>query len=248
VTGPVRAGAAALAKLAELLVFPSSCRLCGSLLDRPGERIVCRECLDRIRPRRGPACPVCGRFFEGGTEPHLCRRCLADRPAFAAHRSCGAYGGPLKDVILLFKYRRCAPLAVPLARFAEAALGTVAALWDGADGLVAVPLHRARRRERGFNQSRLLARELARARGLEVVSGSLVKLRNAPPQAGLRAADRERNVVGAYAVRRAERVRGKVLVLVDDVTTTGATLRECARVLVEAGAKEVRAISLAQAP
>jgi ComF family protein len=247
VTGPVRAGAAALAKIAELLIFPSSCRLCAALLDRPGERVICRDCLERLSPRRGPACPVCGRFFEGEAEAHLCRRCLADRPAFAVHRSCAAYGGPLKDVILLFKYRRYAPLAVPLARFAEDALGGEAALWDGADGLVPVPLHRARRRERGFNQSRLLARELGRRRGIAVLRGALVKIRQAPPQAGLRAADREKNVVGAYAVKRREKVRGRVLVLVDDVATTGATLRECARVLVEAGAKEVRAVTLAQA-
>lgn len=246
-TGPLRAGAQALAKLAELLFFPSSCRLCAALLDRPGERIVCRDCLGRLAPRGGPVCPVCGRFFEGDAEPHLCRRCLADRPGFSVHRSCAAYGGPLKDLILLFKYRRYAPLAVPLARFAEAAVGGETALWDGADGLVAVPLHRARRRERGFNQSGLLARELGRRRGLEVVKGSLVKLRQAPPQAGLRAADRERNVVGAYGVKRPEKVRGRVLVLVDDVTTTGATLRECAQVLLEAGAKDVRAVTLAQA-
>ncbi|HPW17381.1 MAG TPA: ComF family protein [Candidatus Aminicenantes bacterium] len=246
-TGPVRAGARALAKLAELLVFPSSCRLCGALLERPGERIVCRDCLGRLSPRRGPACPACGRFFEGEAGDRLCGRCLAGRPAFSAHRSCAAYGGPLKDVILLFKYRRCAPLAVPLARFAEAALGGEAALWEGADALVPVPLHRARRRERGFNQALLLARELGRRRGLEVLRGSLVKVRNVAAQAGLRAAERERNVVGAYAVRRREKVRGRVLVLVDDVTTTGATLRECARALAEAGAKDVRALTLAQA-
>ena len=246
-TGPVRAGASALAKLIELLVFPSSCRLCSSLLDRPGERIVCTECLARLVPRRGPVCPVCGRFFEGEAGAHLCGRCLADRPAFSVHRSCGAYGGTLREIILLFKYRRYAPLAGPLARFAEAALSGEAALWDGAELLVPVPLHRARKRERGFNQSVLLARELGKARGVETVKGPLVKVRNVPAQAGLRAADRERNVVGAYAVRRPERVRGKIVVIVDDVTTTGATIRECARVLVEAGAKEVRALTLAQA-
>ncbi|HSA95018.1 MAG TPA: ComF family protein [Acidobacteriota bacterium] len=246
-TGRVRAGASALAKLAELLVFPSSCRLCAALLDRPGERIVCGDCLARLAPRRGPVCPVCGRFFEGEAGEHLCKRCLADRPAFSAHRSCGAYGGALKEVILLFKYRRYAPLAGPLVRFAESSLGQEAAIWDGAEILVPVPLHRARKRERGFNQSLLLARKMAGPRGLGTLKGSLVKVRNVPAQAGLRAADRERNAVGAYALKRPERVRGKVIVLVDDVTTTGATIRECARVLVEAGAKDVRAITLAQA-
>ncbi len=246
-TGPLRTRAASLAKLLELLVFPSSCRLCRALLDEPGERIVCRECLGRLAPRRGPVCPVCGRFLEGSGGDHLCAACLEARPPYSLHRSCGPYGGVLKEVILLFKYRRCAPLSAPLARFAEDSLGAETGLWEGADFLVPVPLHRARRRDRGFNQSRLLARDLAGSLKLQVLGGSLVKVRNVPAQAGLRAADRERNVVGAYAARRPEKVRGRVLVLVDDVTTTGATLRECARELMEAGAGEVRAITLAQA-
>jgi competence protein ComFC len=247
VTRPLRARAASLAKLVELLVFPSFCRLCKEPLEEPGERIVCGSCLSRLAPRSGPACPRCGRFHEGEAESHLCARCLDSLPAFSMQRSCGAYGGALKDIILLFKYRKYAPLSRPLARYAESCLAADARLWEGADGLVPVPLHPARRRERGFNQARLLARDLAKLRGMRVFRGSLVKTRNAPAQAGLRAADRERNVRRAYAVRRPDRVRGKTLILVDDVTTTGATLRECARVLVEAGAKEVRAITLAQA-
>jgi ComF family protein len=247
VTGGLRARAEALGKLVELLVFPSVCRLCGSILDQPGERIVCRDCLGRLVPRRGPVCPVCGRFLDGAGEAHPCGRCVESRPAFSFHRSCGAYAGTLRDVVLLFKYRRCAPLSGPLARFAEDALASEPSLWEGADALVPVPLHRARRRDRGFNQSRLLARDLAKARGMSVLGGALVKTRNAPPQAGLGAAERERNVVAAYAVKRPDRIKGKTLVVVDDVTTTGATLRECARVLMDAGAKEVRAITLAQA-
>jgi ComF family protein len=247
VTGALRARAETLAKLVELLVFPSACRLCAAVLDEPGERIVCRDCLGRLVPRQGSVCPVCGRFLDSAGEDHACGRCLEARPAFSLHRSCGAYAGTLKDVVLLFKYRRCAPLSGPLARFAEAALASEPRLWEGADFLVPVPLHRTRRRDRGFNQSRLLARDLAKPRGLKVLGGALIKSRNAPPQAGLRAAERERNVVDAYAVRRPDRVKGRTLILVDDVTTTGATLRECARVLMDAGAKEVRAVTLAQA-
>jgi ComF family protein len=246
-TGSLRARASSLAKLVELLVFPSACRLCAAILERSGERIVCRGCLDRMSARRGALCPVCGRFLDGGDEDHLCGRCLADRPTFSIHRSCGSYGGVLKDVILLFKYRKCAPLSGPLALFAELSLGGEPRLWGGADRLVPVPLHRARRRDRGFNQSRLLARDIGRRRGIGVLESTLVKGRNVPAQAGLRAVARERNVVGAYSVRRPDRVQGKVLILVDDVTTTGATIRECAKVLMDAGAKEVRAITLAQA-
>lgn len=246
-TPTLRARAAGLARLVELLVFPSFCRLCREPLERPGERIVCGDCLARLAPRRGPVCPRCGRFLHGGSEDHLCARCLDRDPRYACHRSCGVYGGTLKDVILLFKYRRCAPLSRPLAAFAEACLGGDEALWRDADALVPVPLHPSRRRDRGFNQARLLARGLAAGRGLAVLDGALIKTRNAPAQAGLRAADRERNVRRAYAVKRPDLVRGRVLVLVDDVTTTGATLRECAGVLMDAGAKEVRAVTLAQA-
>lgn len=246
-TGSFRARAAALAKLVELLLYPSFCRLCSEPLDEPGERVVCRACLGRLEARGGPACSVCGRFFEGAGGDHVCARCLDMPPAFSLHRSCGAYGGALKDVILLFKYRKYAPLSRPLAAFAFECTGGEPALWGGADLLVPVPLHPARRRERGFNQSRLLARDLAGLRGSRVLEGCLVKTRNVPPQAGLRAGERETNVKGAYEVKRARRVAGKTLILVDDVSTTGATVRECARVLVEAGAKEVRVLTLARA-
>ncbi len=246
-TGRLRAGASALAKLAELLLFPSFCRLCREPLDRPGERVVCGDCLARISPRTAAECSRCGRFLDTPAGEPVCARCLRKEPPYSVHRSCGAYGGTLKDVILLFKYRRYAPLSRPLARFAADCLGEDDRLWRDADGIVPVPLHPARRRERGFNQSRLLARELGRLKGIGVLDRCLIKTRNRPAQAGLRAADRERNVRKAYAARQPDRIQGRTLVLVDDVTTTGATLRECARVLIEAGAKEVRAITLAQA-
>jgi ComF family protein len=247
VTPSPRARAAGLARLAELLVFPTFCKICREPLEKAGERIVCAVCLARLAPRTGPACPRCGRFEAGDGADHLCGRCLGEEPAFSVHRSCGAYGGTLKDLILLFKYRKYAPLSKPLARFAAAALASEGALWEKADLLVPVPLHGSRRRERGFNQSLLLARDLGALRGLDVLPGALVKTRKAPAQAGLRAADRERNVRRAYAVKSRRRIEGRTLILVDDVTTTGATIRECARVLRDAGAAEVRAITLAQA-
>ncbi|HVP90797.1 MAG TPA: ComF family protein [Terriglobales bacterium] len=243
----LRARAASLARHVELLVFPSFCRLCSRPLGRPGEKVVCRECWEALAPRRGPACLCCGRFFEGAGGDHLCGRCLERVPPYTVHRSCGRYDGVLRDIILLFKYGRVSALGRPLARFAAAALEAEEGLWEGADGLVPVPLHPKRKRERGFNQSQVLARELARMRGLAVVDNGLVKVRNVPPQASLEAAGREANVRGAYTVRRRARVEGRVLVLVDDVFTTGSTLGECGLALKRAGAREVRALTLAQA-
>jgi competence protein ComFC len=243
----LEAGASTLARHVELLIFPSFCRLCSSPLGRPGEKVVCRECLERLRPRVGPSCLCCGRFFDGAGESHLCRRCLERRPPFSLHRSCGPYGGVLKDMILLFKYRHFSILSRTLARYVQESLGAEEGLWAGADFLVPVPLHRKRERERGFNQSRLLAGELARLRGMKVLGGCLAKVRNVPPQTSLRGKGREENVRGAYDVRKARKIAGKVLILVDDVFTTGSTLRECSLALGMAGAGEVRALTLAQA-
>jgi competence protein ComFC len=247
VTVTWRARAAGLARLAELLVFPSFCKICQEPLEKNGERVVCGACLAKLAPRTGPVCLCCGRFEDGPDGGHLCGRCLRQAPAFSLHRSCGAYGGTLKDIILLFKYRRYAPLSRPLASFAAGCLADQGPLWEGADFLVPVPLHPSRRRERGFNQARLLARDIGALRGIEVLDGALIKTRNSPAQAGLRAADRERNVRRVYAVKRPRGVEGRTLILVDDVTTTGATIRECARALKAAGASEVRALTLAQA-
>ncbi len=242
-----RARAGGLGKLVELLVFPSFCVLCHTTLEERGERVVCRECLAQLRPREGAACLCCGRFFDGVAEPHFCERCLEHPPAFSVHRSCGSYGGVLKDLILLYKYRRMAVLSRALAGYADACLSGDGMLWQDVDFLVPVPLDRRRKRERGFNQSQRLARELARTRGLKVLKRCLVKTKTVPPQTTLAGAARETNVRGAYAVRGSTKVRGKVVLLVDDVFTTGSTLRECSRVLKEAGARDVRALTLAQA-
>jgi competence protein ComFC len=247
VTKSLRARAASAARHVELLIFPSFCRLCSCPLGRPGEKIVCRDCLERLVPRRGPVCLCCGRFFEGAGEDHVCRRCLERPPAFSVHRSCGRYDGLLKDLILLFKYRKYSVLGRALAGYAGESLGADDALWQGADFLVPVPLHGKRKRERGFNQSQVLARELAKINGMKMLEGCLVKVRNVPPQTTLESAGRERNVRGAYAVRRLSKIEGKILVLVDDVFTTGSTLRECSLVLRAAGAREVRALTLGQA-
>jgi ComF family protein len=168
-------------------------------------------------------------------------------PPFSVHRSCGRYDGVLRDLIILFKYGRASVLSRALARYAEDALGSDPRLWEGADGLVPVPLHRKRQRDRGFNQSQLLARELAALRGMRVLDGCLVKVRNNPAQTSLESAGREMNVRGAYEVRGRGKIEGKTLILVDDVFTTGSTLHECSLTLKDAGARDVRALTLAQA-
>lgn len=115
--------AAAVLRLAELVFFPSFCRRCGRILDRAGERLVCRDCWTEARPRRSSLCTVCGRFYNGAGNSHACRSCVDVRPPYAVHRSCGAYDGALKDIILLFKYRKLSVLGRGLAGIAGDAVG-----------------------------------------------------------------------------------------------------------------------------
>jgi len=134
------------------------------------------------------------------------------------------------------------------ARLAELLLAApdVRATLDGAHVLVPVPLHPRRRRERGFNQSALLARALAGPTGLRVAEDALARREDTPPQTGLSAARRRANVARAFVVRRRPAVSGRIVVLVDDVLTTGATARACARALTQAGAAEVRLVTAAR--
>ena len=236
-----------LAQFLGLVVFPSFCRLCGSLLENPEERVVCRRCLGRAVPRRGPSCFCCGRFFAEAGEGHLCGRCLAEPPPFTRHRSAGRYEGTVKDLILLFKYGGFSPLARDLAAFIDLALSAETGFLEGVEAIVPVPLDRRRKRDRGFNQAYLIARHLGRLRGLAVLDRRLVKVRATAPQVSLEAAERERNVRGVYDVRKPADILARTVLLLDDVFTTGSTLRECSAVLMKAGAAEVRALTVAQA-
>jgi competence protein ComFC len=228
-------------------LFPSRCRVCQAWLETAGERVVCGGCLARLIPERSPACPSCGTFFAGAGGVHYCAACLETPPPFSRQRSFGRYAGVLKDLILLFKFQGYSLLAEILAERAFAALEKDEGVWGGAQALVPVPLHPRRQRERGFNQSALLARELARRSGVGLLEKALVRTRDAPPQSTLEAGERPGNVSGVFIVKRPERIRGGTIILVDDVCTTGSTLGECATALLEAGADEVRAITLARA-
>jgi competence protein ComFC len=234
-------------KLGELLLFPSSCQVCEALLDKPGERVVCRGCLGKLKGADSPFCLCCGRFFDGAGEPHLCADCLGKRPLFTRHRSAARYEGIAKDIILLYKYRGFAVLSGVLAEFVVHSLARDEDVWSGVEAVVPVPLHPAKEKSRGFNQARLLAKRLAKRKNFPLLTGRLVKVKQTEAQTSLDARAREMNLRGAFRVKKSAGIKGKTVLLVDDVYTTGATIRECSAALKKAGAGEVRAVTIAQA-
>ena len=158
------------------------------------------------------------------------------------------YDGALREIIGQFKYHGLLPLAKPLGNYLAQTLNRFEADGGSLDLVLPVPLHRTRERQRGFNQAAMLAAHIGRLRGLRVAGRDCVRIRNTPPQTGLGRAERRKNVKGAFAVPKPERVRGLHILLVDDVMTTGATADSCARALKDAGAKGVWVLTLARAP
>jgi ComF family protein len=224
------------------VVFPSECPACGRLLAHPARGPLCEACWASLPRHHALACG-CGLPLLPGRP--ACGRCRRGRQPFAAGASLGPYEGPLRVVLHELKYRGRRRAS---GRLAEALLEAeaVRALVVSSDVLVPVPLHPRRLRERGFNQSALLAAEVGRRMGRPVCADALVRRLDTVPQAGLTAAARRRNVAGAFAVRRRASVAGRTVVLVDDVLTTGATAFACARRLGEAGAAEVRLLTVAR--
>jgi ComF family protein len=163
------------------------------------------------------------------------------------HRSYGRYRGKLKDAILLYKYRSFQVLGHDFARLILRTLGKDEKIWWEADVIIPVPLHRKRKKIRGFNQAKVIAEELARLKEIKLEEGVLKKVKNVPPQTLLEMDERKENVSGAFRVVDEDKIKGKTIILVDDVYTTGSTVKECSAVLKKAGAREIRALTVAQA-
>jgi ComF family protein len=241
----------ALANRTLALLFQPPCAACGRPVPRPLEGAICDACWSTLVPFRPPLCACCSEPLPSWRAATLaamhCPRCRRRPLTIARAAAVGPFEGTLRGAVHALKYGGRPSVAAPLGGLMRAAGRD---LLESADVVVPVPLHSRREWSRGFNQARLLARVLG-----PPVADLLVRVRATPPQAELPAARRHRNVRGAFALNvreigrapsRLASVEGLTLVLVDDVATTGATLEACARVLKQAGATEVRALTAAR--
>jgi ComF family protein len=230
------------------LVFPPRCPACGVLLEKIPDAgpELCHVCSIALITCESPLCGRCGLPYPGLEGPdHDCPECMESPPPFEAARSAFLYGGSAHDGITSFKYGKRIHSGEALCRLAmDGGLHLKAS--EGCDVVVPVPLHPLRLLKRGFNQSAVIAVIVARSVSLPCDGRILSRVRRSAPQAGLSRKERESNLKGAFSVKRPGRVRGKTVLLVDDVLTTGATARECSRVLLDAGAKAVRVFTLAR--
>ena len=232
------------------LLFPPFCPLCRARLDEGRRDPLCGSCWDRLERLSPPYCRICGRPLptfdrEGSPEASPCEPCRRRRPRFSYARAAALYGERVREAVRALKYEGKTALARPLGDLMAEA-GSTMLVVNAVDCLVPVPLHPSREAERGFNQSMLLASRVSRRWGIPIAPRALRRQRPTPPQTDLDADERRRNVKGAFAVSRPRAVNGQHVLLIDDVFTTGATVSECARLLLDAGARTVGVLTVSR--
>ncbi|GAB4303086.1 MAG: ComF family protein [Desulfuromonadia bacterium] len=228
------------------ILLPPRCQGCGGVLETTVPPHLCACCRQGAVPIISPLCPSCGiPFPDYGGGDHLCGECLHSPPAYRFARSAFVYGGVIADLIHDLKYGKKTVRRRVLGELLLERLGETVSRW-GADILVPVPLHPSRLRSRGFNQSLLLGEVIAPLLSLPIERSLLLRTRQTPSQTTLSRQQRLTSPKGSFALADPERVRGRSVLLLDDVMTTGGTLNECARVLVRGGAVEVSALTVAR--
>lgn len=218
------------------LVFPPRCWICGTLT----EELVCLDCLELICFIEPPLCSHCGKPTY--LETDSCRECWNKGFQFSVARSLGVFNGVLRDAVHQFKYQNGRKLA---SFFTCLMTEKISSDFWACDQLTFVPLCREKEWERGYNQARLLAENIGRA--IERPCHSTLRLiKQTKDQSKLPPDERRKNVREAFSITDGRSVKNKTVILVDDVFTTGATVNECAKVLIKGGAAEVKVATIAR--
>ena len=238
-----------LSWLAEF-VYPCRCPSCEGAGGSPGETgragVFCNSCAQRLRLIHPPWCELCGLPLPAPPTKsgQCCNRCRTTPLPFRRGRAVAFYEGPVTKAIRRLKYGRRESCAYPLADLVVDHLpGDI--IPSKYDRLIPVPLHPGRLRERGFNQTGLIAARLGARLGIPVDHATLHRIRNLPPQSSLGADARRRNIRGVFAVKGRE-LRGSRVLLLDDVYTTGATVKEASLAMLDAGVERVDVLAVAR--
>lgn len=220
-------------------VYPGHCPVCDEIVRHGGEN-VCTECMDTLKLLTPPYCMRCGKKISEGEE--YCGECREKKHFFERGRALYEYG-PAVESIYRFKYGGRREYAEFYGEQIAEYLGGFIRN-TGAEGIVPIPLHRNRKRTRGYNQAELLAKAVGKRLGIPVYPKMLVRVKNTAPQKKLNPEERQNNLKRAFNMGQND-VKLKTIIVMDDIYTTGITIDEAARVLKDAGAEKVYFVTLA---
>ena len=221
------------------LILPVYCLLCKEQLSYQTDTYLCDACRKNLVLISGKVCNKCGRPFING----ICGICREKQFCFSKARASGIYDGSVRECIHFFKYKKKTYL---LNTLFEVFLLPNSLDFLSCDLIVPVPLHWIREYSRGFNQAELIGKKISKRFNIPLSKTSLKRTKATPSQTGLSLKERTKNIKGAFSVRNEQKLNGKRILLVDDVMTTGATVNECSRVLLQAGAREILVYTLAR--
>nr|MBF0222963.1 ComF family protein [Desulfobulbaceae bacterium] len=229
----------------QALCFPAYCLLCNKTLPPSAKILICPACLPEISFTRQPLCSCCGLEFPNSAPGnHFCSKCLAHKPAFERARAVLRYNDAAARLVHTFKY---AGKTYCHSTFAELKnVSTTIDDLDPHDLIIPIPLHIKLSRERVFNQAVILAQLFFPDKKDQIQAETLFRTRLTVPQTGLSGKDRRKNLKNAFDIRQPSCIKGKSVLLIDDVLTTGTTINECAKILKKHGAKNVQALTLAR--
>jgi len=228
------------------LIYPHQCLRCKKdLLSQSKKSCLCQACQEAISFNRPPFCSNCSRFLNGAVGKTLCPECEKNHYHFDRTWGTTIYNETMKELLHLFKYCNKTALQYPFSKLICSFLENYGVDLKPFDWVVPVPLHSTRLRERGFNQSELLASHISSHYQIPLLNKNLQRLRHTPNQARLKKKERWTNIRGAFKIVNSSLFKNSSVVLVDDLFTTGATVSEAARTLKEAGARRVEIVTLA---
>ena len=216
--------------------YPPRCILCGKLMKIGEQDIICQDCQNTVHWKEGAVCQKCGCSIY--VNQKYCDRCQQENFVFEKGIAVFSYSD-VRDTIAHFKFRYWKRDAVPLGKImGDYLLTYYPELAEQSEILIPVPMYRKKQKMRGFNQSELLAKVIAERIEKPCVN-HLVRIKETIPQSQLNPEERKQNLQGAFAVENVEEIKGKTILLIDDIFTTGTTINECAKVLYQNGANKV---------
>lgn len=226
------------------MLFPPKCLVCDEKIYAHGAQGICSFCCNKVVYVHSPLCLICGRTFEAfGDEDHICEKCLRTEPPYCLARAVTIYADPVNTLLHRLKYKFDTSAVPPLLKIAQSFDFSP---FETCNIIIPVPLHPRRLKKRGLNHALILARLFFPNKKEFIQSNILLRTLDTISQTRLNGVARRENLRSAFSVRNKKLIENASVCLVDDILTTGTTVIECSKALKEAGAVEVRVLTMAR--